>query len=302
MIEAKDVTKRYGSFLAVDGISFSVNRGGVVGFLGLNGAGKTTTIKMVSCFMPPSRGSLTVDGLDTVRQSDEVRTRIGYLPERVPLYDDLRVDEYLRFRARLKGVRGGGVKAAVDRVVSRCGLLQKRRSPIGTLSKGQRQRVGIADALVHEPSLLILDEPTSGLDPDQRLEVRKLVTELRGERTVFLSTHILPEAEAVCDQVIIIHRGRIRAADALSHLRSERQMTRVVHAGPPLATYANDAVVRIESTENDQSTVVVRDAASASRIVVAAVEARRAVLEVTTVAPTLEAIFLRITGGMEEIA
>lgn len=299
MIEARELTKRYGPFLALDGVSFSVSRGDVTGFLGLNGAGKTTTLRIVACFLPPTRGSVRVAGFDTVRDSDEVRRRIGYLPERVPLYDDMQVREYLRFRSRLKGLRGGDADAATDRVIARCGLEAKRRNQIGHLSKGQRQRVGLADALVHEPDLLILDEPTSGLDPDQRLEVRKLIAEIKGERTVFLSTHILPEAEAVCDHVIIIHHGRIRASDRLDRLRGERSKVRVVHGGPPLPAYGEAEPALAADAGNGTTSVVVADRDAGSRVVRQAVGAGREVLEMAALTPDLEAIFLAITGGKD---
>lgn len=298
MIEASNLTKRYGPFLAIDHVSFGVEKGRVVGFLGLNGAGKTTTLRIASCYMPPSSGWLKVAGFDSVRQSEDVRRRIGYLPERVPLYDDLRVFEYLRFRSRLKGVRGGDVKAAVERVIGHCGLEPKRRAPIGTLSKGFRQRVGIADALVHEPELLLLDEPTSGLDPDQRIELRGLIRDLGDERTVFLSTHILSEAEATCDDIIVIHRGRIRAADRLERLRDVGASGyRVRHTAPALDGYGED----VESaTDNAVVTLMTPDQESASRVAAAAINAGRDVLELTRVRATLEDVFISLTTGREE--
>ncbi|MAB91046.1 MAG: ABC transporter [Planctomycetes bacterium] len=298
MIEAGNLIKRYGPFLALDHVSFSVEKGRVAGFLGLNGAGKTTTLRIASCYMPPSSGWLKIAGFDSVRQSEDVRRRIGYLPERVPLYEDLRVYEYLRFRSRLKGVRGGDVKTAVERVIGHCGLETKRRAPIGTLSKGFRQRVGIADALVHEPDLLLLDEPTSGLDPDQRIELRGLIRGLGEERTVLLSTHILSEAEATCDDVIVIHRGRIRAADRLERLRDAGASGfQVRHTGPALDGY--DPGVEYEA-EGGIVTVRAPDQEGASRAAEAAVRAGRSVLELSRVTATLEEVFIRLTTGRED--
>jgi len=300
LIEAAGLTKRYGAFIAVDNVSFRVEKGRVAGFLGLNGAGKTTTLRIMSCYMPPSRGSVSIAGFDTVRQSDEVRRRIGYLPERVPLYEDLRVVEYLRFRARLKGVKGRDAKEAVERVVGQCGLEPKKKAPIGTLSKGYRQRVGIADALVHDPELLLLDEPTSGLDPDQRIELRSLIRGLSGERTVLLSTHILPEADAACDDVIVIHRGQIKEATDLVSLREgRRQGFRLRHSGPALESYA----AGLEPvTEDNVVTVLAPDQETASRVAADAVQEGRHILEMLTVAPSLESIFISLTTGREDVA
>lgn len=297
MIEAANLTKRYGPFLAIDGVDFTVDKGEVAGFLGPNGAGKTTTLRIISCFMPPTAGHVRVAGHDTVRESDLVRLRIGYLPEKVPLYEDLRVQEYLRYRARLKGMRGGAAKQAVDRVIGRCALEPKRRKSIGSLSKGYRQRVGLADSLVHEPELLILDEPTSGLDPDQRIEVRNLITELGEERTVLLSTHILPEAEAVCDRVIIIHRGQIKANERLEVLREGRQQVRVRHAGPPL-DYGLDGAATV-TREGETTCIDVADPETASRLVAQAVHAERSILEVIPERASLERIFIDVTTGGE---
>jgi len=306
LIEASDLTKRFGAFTAVDHVGFQVDRGRVAGFLGLNGAGKTTTMRIVSCYMPQTSGRVQVAGFDTVRQSEEVRRRIGYLPEQVPLYDDLRVTEYLRYRASLKGVRGAQAKEAVSRVIGQCGLDVKRKSIVGTLSKGYRQRVGVADALVHGPELLLLDEPTSGLDPDQRIELRGLIRELGAERTVLLSTHILPEAEAVCDDVIIIHRGQIRAADRLDKLRSDRRPdTRIRHGGPPLDSYgvASD-LVRIErgDAEAQPTTLFVSPKGDASSVVGHIAGAGRPVLEMAEMPVSLERIFMGLTTGREEVA
>ncbi len=298
MIQVENLTKRYAGFTALDRVSFSVAAGTVVGFLGANGAGKTTMLRILSCFMPPSEGVARVGGFDTVREGQQVRRIIGYLPESVPLYTDMRVHEYLHFRARLKGVVATDAKAAVERVISRCRLVEKRRNLIGALSKGQRQRVGIADALVHDPRLLILDEPTSGLDPDQRIEVRNLIHELGAERTVLLSTHILPEAEATCSHVVIIHRGRVRASAATASLRSAFGHWRLVHSGAPLPDAANAA----HDAHGDRTTVRCESQEAGAAHAAAAVRAGRSVMELSCQGQTLEAVFLEIASSAEGAA
>lgn len=220
VIEVENLTKRYAGRTAVAGLSFSVGRGEIVGLLGLNGAGKSTTMRILSCFLPATSGSARVAGFDVFTQPDEVRRRIGYMPENNPLHLDMRVREYLKFRARLKGLGFSRSRARVDEVLDQCGLEDVSRRVIGHLSKGYRQRVGLADALVHEPELVILDEPTIGLDPHQIRAVRQLIKELGRERTVLLSTHILPEVEMTCTRVLILHQGRIRAADTTENLQS----------------------------------------------------------------------------------
>jgi ABC-2 type transport system ATP-binding protein len=220
MIKVENLTKRYGSVTAVDGISFEVGKGEIVGFLGPNGAGKSTTMKMLSCFLPPSGGRAEIVGFDVFKDSLKARERIGYMPEHVPLYNDMRVIEYLKYRAALKGVRGRRMKERISDVMDLCGLGDVERKLIGNLSKGYRQRVGLADAMVHEPDLLILDEPTIGLDPNQIRQVRELIRNLGRHHTILISTHILPEVELTCSRVLIINKGRIEASDAPQNLRS----------------------------------------------------------------------------------
>ena len=221
MIEVNNLSKRYGRHLAVRDISFSVARGEIVGFLGPNGAGKTTTIRMLTGYLPPSSGSARIADFDIFRQSIEARKRIGYMPENVPLYDDMRVREYLSFRARIKGLSNSDARRRVSHVIDTCGLEGVRRKMIKTLSKGYRQRVGLADALVHQPDLLILDEPTNGLDPIQIRQIRELIKHLSLNHTVLISSHILSEVEMIANRVIIIDNGKIKAADTPQNLISE---------------------------------------------------------------------------------
>ena len=208
MIEVKNLTKYYGDFLAVNDLSFQVPEGCILGFLGPNGAGKTTTMRVLTGFMPASSGELFVGGHDVFTHPMEIKKRIGYLPELPPLYPDMRVESYLHFVAKIKGVGRADRKAGVEKVIEFCALEEKRSSLIRSLSKGYRQRVGLAQAMVHDPPILILDEPTIGLDPRQIIDIRSLIKNLGKNRTVILSTHILPEVTMTCDRVLIIHRGK----------------------------------------------------------------------------------------------
>jgi len=219
MIEVSNLTKRYAGRTAVDDISFTVARGEIVGLLGPNGAGKSTTMRVLSGFMPATSGTVRVAGLDVFHDSDEVRRRIGYMPENNPLYPEMRVREYLKFRARLKGLGWRRTRERIDIVMDQCGLADVSRRIIGQLSKGYKQRVGLADALVHEPDLIILDEPTIGLDPQQIRSVRALIKSLAGKHTVLISTHILPEVEMMCGRVLIMLDGRVLASDTPENLQ-----------------------------------------------------------------------------------
>ncbi len=221
MIEVDRLSKYFGPVLAVDRVSFTVDRGEVVGFLGPNGAGKTTTMRILTGYLPASSGIAKVAGFDVMEQSLDVRRRIGYLPESVPLYGEMRVEEYILFRAKLKGVPRKDRMRRVDYCLERCRLKEVRRRLLQTLSKGYRQRVGLADAMVADPPILILDEPTSGLDPLQIRETLALIKELGEQRTVLLSTHILSEVEAVCERVIIIAAGRVGLSKTLAELEAE---------------------------------------------------------------------------------
>ena len=218
MIRAEGLTKYYGDFAAAQDVTFHVPEGEIVGFLGPNGAGKTTVMRMLACFMSPTSGKASVAGHDVFSQSLQARRNLGYMPENVPLYPDMRVDEFLKYRGKVKGLRGGELRERLDSVLESAWLHDVRRQLIRTLSKGFRQRVGLADAIIHNPKVLILDEPTIGLDPAQIRAVRDLVRELKKKHTILLSTHILPEVEMVCDRVIIIHKGRVVATSTLSEL------------------------------------------------------------------------------------
>jgi ABC-2 type transport system ATP-binding protein len=206
------LTKQFGRTRAVDDVSFTVERGEIVGFLGPNGAGKTTLMRILACFIPATGGRVNVGGLDVFRESLEVRRRIGYLPESIAVYPHMRVGEYLRFRAAIKGLKGMRLRRRVDDAMSRCGLVEVSRTVIGRLSRGYRQRLGLADSLVHDPEILILDEPTLGLDPNQIRHIRGLIKSLGEQHTVLLSSHILPEVEMICGRVLILNRGRIVAS------------------------------------------------------------------------------------------
>jgi ABC-2 type transport system ATP-binding protein len=218
MIEVDSLTKRYGRATAVDGVSFRVERGEVLGFLGPNGAGKTTTMRILTCYLPPTDGTARVAGYDVFAQPLEVKKRVGYLPETPPLYPDMGVRDYLDFCARIKGVPVGERRQRVDDAVEKCRVGEVRQTLIGKLSKGYRQRVGLAQAILHNPDVLILDEPTAGLDPKQIIETRDLIRSFAGSHTVVLSTHILPEVSMTCGRVLIINKGRVVAEDTPENL------------------------------------------------------------------------------------
>ncbi len=221
MIKVENLTKRYAGTPAIQDLTFEVGKGEIMGFLGPNGAGKSTTMRILSSFLPATSGRVSIAGFDVFEQSLQARSHLGYMPENVPLYGDMRVTEYLNYRAALKGVPHRRISERVGDVKELCGLKEVEKKLISALSKGYRQRVGLADALVHEPDLLILDEPTSGLDPNQIRQVRELIKNLGKQHTILLSTHILPEVEMTCSRVIIINKGRIEACDTPENLLGE---------------------------------------------------------------------------------
>ena len=248
MIDVQDLTKQYAGRTAVDRLTFQVEPGQIVGFLGPNGAGKSTTMRILSGYMPPTSGRATVNGFDVFHESIAVRKSIGYMPEMAPLYTDMKVKEYLRFRAELKGLSGREMRQRVGEVMDLCTISDVRRRLIGHLSKGFRQRVALADALLHKPPLLILDEPTNGLDPVQIRQVRDLLRSLKPAHTILLSTHIPQEVEAVCDRALMIHHGRILANDTPDRLTRGLRAASVVQV--ELQAKGDDVTAKIEALPN----------------------------------------------------
>jgi len=311
MIEAHDLSRRYGDFTAVDGVSFAAADHEILGMLGPNGAGKTTTIRMITGFLPPTAGRVTIAGRDLFESPTEVRRHLGYLPENVALYPEMRVEEYLLYRARLEGLTGGEVRTAVGEAVERCMLEEVRHQIIGTISKGFRQPVGLATAILHRPGVLVLDEPTVGLDPKQIISIRELIRELGRERTLLLSTHILPEVELLCDRVIIIDRGRIAAEGTPESLRQSwvgNPALRVTLKDAPAA--APDALERLAGVlavragaGGPGSFVLECDRAADPREEVfrAAVERGWVLLELALERPSLEEVFVRLTTHEQPI-
>lgn len=305
MIEIRDLTKSYGNISAIRSLNFSVKKGEVVGFLGPNGAGKTTTMKIITGYMAPTSGSVKVGGYDVFESPIEVKKRIGYLPETPPLHLDMFVRDYLTFVARLKGVPRGLIRAKVDTALEKASLTNVQKRIIGNLSKGYRQRVGIAQALVSEPELLILDEPTVGLDPKQVAEIRRLIQSLRGQHTIVLSTHILPEVQATCERIIIINKGEIVAEDTLAGLNermhgARRMILRVRRYSPDLLTTlrAIDGVRHIDNAQdNRQIQIDIEPREDISEEIAAkVVQAGAGLIEMRSLDMSLEDIFLKLTS------
>ena len=303
MIEVEGLTKRFVDKDVVANVSFFVPEGEVLGFLGPNGAGKTTTMRMITGFLSATAGKVRVAGLDVDRDPLGVRARIGYLPENVALYPEMRVEEYLRFRAAVEGIPRGEVKARVDEACDRCMVGDVRRQLAGTLSKGYRQRVGLAGALIHKPPVLILDEPTVGLDPRQIVKIRELITELGREHTVILSTHILPEVEQICRRVLIIDNGTIVADGTPEQLRTGLAGTAEVKVeleGPPaealVGLSALPGAKTVRDAGNGRFEISVEGGADIRREVFSlAVQKGWMLLELSSSMPSLETIFLRLT-------
>jgi ABC-2 type transport system ATP-binding protein len=313
MIEVEGLTKNYGSFRAVDRVSFNVRRGEVLGFLGPNGAGKSTTMKILTCYLAPTAGRAVVAGHDVFGDSLEVRKRVGYLPEDTPIYRDMTVVEFLQFAAEMRGMERDKSSARIKEIGTRCGLADVAGKLVGELSKGFRQRVGLAQAMLHDPDILILDEPTSGLDPNQIVEIRSLIKEIGREKTVILSTHILPEVQATCSRVVIISGGKLVADGTPDELRARERGGRyrvvVESNGVPkdairdrLASLAG--VTRCEVVTGEEGAhVFAIDAGSASDlrkpIFRAAVDNRWTLLELGREAASLEDVFRNLTTGEE---
>ncbi len=310
MIEVRNITKRYGEHIAIEALTFTVEKGEVLAFLGPNGAGKTTTMRILTCFMPATEGTARVAGFDCFEQPLEVKKRIGYLPEIPPVYQELTVMEHLTFVGRLKGMSGAALKTGIERVVERLSLGDVRGRLIGNLSRGYRQRVGLAQALLNDPPVLILDEPTIGLDPKQIIEIRELIKSLAGSHSVILSTHILPEATAVCQRVVIINAGRIVAVDTpeqlSARLRRSEKISVTVQAPPadlaerlralPGVLSAFDAGGRGGFTIECELGRDLRD--DIARFVVSN---GWGLLELKTISMTLEDVFLRLTQHEEGV-
>jgi len=318
MITVKSLTKRYARTVAVDHISFEVQKGQIVGFLGPNGAGKTTTMRILTCFLPPTDGSANVAGFDVLEQPMEVKKRIGYLPESPPVYPEMEVRDYLTFVGKLKGMSGASLAKRVGEVADRCAIADVQSRLIGKLSKGYRQRVGLAQAIIHNPDVLVLDEPTAGLDPKQINETRDLIKSLAGDHTIILSTHILPEVEQTCEQVIIINKGKVVATDTVHNLQSRARGVETVLVEVAGRDSALDSktvqqrlemvsgvsrVVLRESHDNRSSFEVesLKDRLIRGDLARAVVEAGWNLNELHASALSLEEVFLQLTGG-EKVA
>lgn len=308
MIEVEGLTKYYGDALALDHVTFEVKKGEILGFLGPNGAGKTTTMRILTGYMPPSDGQVRVGGYDVFNDSLEVRRRIGYMPETVALYPEMSVYGYLDFMAAIRGVKDR--ETAINRVLDACDIGDVRDKLIGKLSKGYRQRVGLAQALIHDPAVLVLDEPTIGLDPRQILSVRELIKNLGGERTIILSTHILPEVSQVCQRVLIINRGRIVAEDTPERLTAGLQggaRVRMQFAKPPQDVIerlrAVPGVTNVESADGQSFDVTYTAGVDRrSELAALAVNQGWGLLELRPISMSLEEIFLQLTTSDEEAA
>lgn len=317
MIEVMHLGKRYGEIIAIDDVNFSVAKGEILAFLGPNGAGKTTTMRILTCFMPATSGTAKVAGFDIFESPMEVKRRIGYLPDNPPLYPEMTVSEYLQFVAKIKGVPNPKLKAALASALEKCNLGDVSRRLIGNLSRGYRQRVGLAQAMIHNPDVLILDEPTVGLDPKQIIEIRELIKALGGEHTIVLSTHILPEATAVSQKVVIINRGRIVAVDSQERLsaqvrKSEKLSVRVRRADAvdPEKIVSIEGVQQVlpqPSVDGEGLFIVESELGRDIREELAkrVVECGWGLLEMKPLAVSLEEVFLQLTTeekGVEEAA
>jgi ABC-2 type transport system ATP-binding protein len=305
-IIVKDLTKKYGEQKAVNNISFEIKTGEVVGFLGPNGAGKSTTMKMITCYMSPSSGNITLDGLSILEQPEEVKKKIGYLPENNPLYTDMAIVDYLRFTAEIQGVEKSKISSRIAEMIDMCGLDIEKHKKINELSKGFRQRVGLAQAMIHDPEVLILDEPTTGLDPNQIIEIRKLIKKLGKEKTVILSSHILSEVEATCDRILIINKGRIVADGSSETLRqqSEGQELLTVNIEADSAVVKKEllalaSVEKVSSVEGKEGFFQVQskpDSFSRKAIFDLCVSKKWYLMELTGIEVGLEDVFRNLTN------
>lgn len=323
MIEVENLTKNYGPFRALEDVSFCIEKGEVVGFLGPNGAGKTTAMRILTCFMPASSGRATVAGYDIFKESLEVRKHIGYLPENIPLYPEMTVSKYLKYISKIKGLPRSRRAERLDIAIEACGLTERRNQIIGQLSKGYRQRVGLAQALIHDPDVMIFDEPTSGLDPRQIIEIRELIKALGKEHTIILSTHILPEASMTCERLIVINEGRIAgdvklaegkaisiATGAGDESELEYGKTLYLEVNGPVEEVATalESVPNVERVENEEASEsdnpifhVSYDVETDIRPEIAAAIVRNgwSLMEMRSIEMTLEEVFLQLTAGSD---
>lgn len=315
MIKVEGLTKRYARHVAVNNISFEVGKGEIVGFLGKNGAGKTTTMRVLTCFLPPTAGKANVAGFDCVEQPIDVKKNIGYLPETPPVYPDMSVQEYLAFVAQLKGIASADIPKRVSEVMERTSIADRRATLIGKLSKGFRQRVGIAQAIIHNPPVLILDEPTSGLDPQQQKDARELIASLSGDHTIILSTHILSEVEQSCSKVIIINAGEIVTMDTVENLHKRRSGTEMValEVGGATAQAVRQkieevrGVARVVASTNNAGAVTLEVEGMENfllrpELARAVVQSGWSLMEMRSVGASLEEIFLDLTNSEKKPA
>ena len=306
-IVVENLTKQYGQQKAVDEISFQVNTGEILGFLGPNGAGKTTTMKIITCFMAPNSGDVKINNLSIHSNPEDIKKKIGYLPENNPLYYDMPVLEYLDFVGRLQGIENNKIQNKIVEMVHVCGLNEEKHKKIGELSKGYRQRVGLAQAMIHDPEILILDEPTTGLDPNQIIEIRKLIRQLGKEKTVILSTHILPEVEATCDRILIINKGKIVADGTPETLRKQAQGNEVLRVqisdsdNQDLLTSSLqtlETIQMVDPVKEHQGTYIIqsKEGASSRRAIFnLCVQKNWVLTELTPIETKLEDIFRELT-------
>jgi ABC-2 type transport system ATP-binding protein len=317
MIKVEGLTKRYARTVAVDNISFEIEKGQIVGFLGPNGAGKTTTMRVLTCFLPPTEGTANVAGFDVLEKPMEVKKRIGYLPETPPVYPEMEVAEYLRFTGQLKGISSREIGKKVNDVVGRCSLTDVSKKLIGKLSKGYRQRVGLAQAIIHNPDVLILDEPTAGLDPRQIIAIRDLLLALAVEHTIILSTHILSEVESCCQRVILIDKGKVKANDTLANLTTRPRDTEAIAVEVATADGKPDVagvqqrleqvpgVSRVEVKGTDDGRIVGRVEALPGRqirpdVARSVVNAGWSLIEIRAIGRSLEEVFLELTASEDK--
>ncbi len=306
-IVVEELSKNYGRQKAVDNISFQVNTGEILGFLGPNGAGKTTTMKIITCFMSPTSGDVNINGLSIHTEKENVKKKIGYLPENNPLYFDMPVLEYLAFTAALQGIDKNKIQDKIAEMVFICGLDEEKHKKIGELSKGYRQRVGLAQAMIHNPEILILDEPTTGLDPNQIIEIRKLIKRIGKEKTVILSTHILPEVEATCDRILIINKGKIVADGTPETLRRQSHNNEILRISISDAADRNEIISSLQNLESvnmvdplrdDSGALIIQSKAGLSsrkNIFHLCVDKQWVLTEMTPIETKLEDIFRELT-------